>query len=126
MTIHCKRLTIAAALSLLSGSACLAEADNPLIGKWKLTGIGFVDRDGNNYCDAVPEMAFTATTQIMFVAATKFRPAAQSTAKVTYLVSRAKIYVTSGRSFFNAPSYTMLTSTQVQSDAIGHCTYTKE
>jgi hypothetical protein len=111
---------------LMAGVSACGAASNPLLGKWKLTGPGYIDRDGNNYCDALPEMDFSATTQTMFAAATKFKPAAQGTTQVFYLVSGDKIYVSSTQSFFNAPDYLMLAGDKMQTDTIGHCIYQRE
>lgn len=111
---------------LIAGISACGAASNPLLGKWKLTGPGYIDRDGNNYCDSIPEMQFTATAQTMFAAATKFKPAAQGTTQVQYLVSGNKIYVSSGPSFFNAPDYLILAGDKMETDTIGHCIYQRE
>ena len=118
---------IGIATVLFIAGISVGRADsNPLLGTWKLTGPGFIDRDGNNYCDAIPQMVFAATTQTMFAAATKFKPAAQGTTNVFYLVSGEKIYVSSSQSFFNAPDYLILAPNKMQTDTIGHCIYQKD
>jgi hypothetical protein len=116
---------LATALFLAGFSVSYADS-NPLLGTWKLTGPGFIDRDGNNYCDAIPEMVFAPTTQTMFAAATKFRPAAQGTTNVFYLVSGDKVYVSSKQSFAGAPDYLILAPNRMQTDTIGHCIYQKD
>jgi hypothetical protein len=116
---------IATVLFLAGISVGYADS-NPLLGTWKLTGPGYIDRNGNNYCEAIPEMTFAPTAQTMFAAATKFKPAAQGTTNVFYLVSGNKVYVSPKQSFFNAPDYLILTPSTMQTDTIGHCIYRRE
>jgi hypothetical protein len=123
--IKLSQLTSVTVVLLVAGISASGAASNPLIGKWTLTGPGYIDRDGNNYCDALPEMDFTATTQTMFAAATKFRPAAQGSTPVFYLVSGNKVYVSATQGFFNAPDYIILAPNKMQTDTVGHCVYQK-
>ena len=124
MKIWARVISTAMVLGLSYGG-CEA-ASNPLLGKWKLSGPGYVDRDGNSWCTATPMLEFTATAQTVYVAATKFRPAAQSTTQVTYLVSGNKVYASSTPSFYNAPSYLMVGPGKMMSQDIGHCPYQKQ
>ncbi len=117
--------TAAAMLLTIASTACEADS-NPLLGQWMLSGPGYVDRDGSSWCTYIPRLDFTATTQTIYAAATKFRPAAQSTAAVQYLVSGNKVYVSSTPSFYNAPSYTIVGPGKMMSDDVGHCPFTKK
>ena len=62
----------------------------------------------------------------VYAAATKFRPAAQSTTAVHYLVSGNKVYVSSTASFYNAPSYLITGPNKMTSEDVGHCPYEKK
>ena len=119
------RVTAAAMLLMTAGTACEA-ADNPLLGQWTLSGPGYVDRDGNSWCNSIPRLDFTATTQTVYAAATKFRPAAQSTTAVHYLVNGNQVYVASEPSFYGAPSYTIVGPGKMMSNDVGHCPFTKK
>jgi hypothetical protein len=124
--IRALRVTCLATVLFIAGISTGWADSNPLLGTWKLTGPGYIDRDGNNYCEAIPQMIFAPTSQTMFAAATKFKPAAQGTTNVFYLVSGDKVYVSSKQSFFGAPDFLILASNRMQTDTIGHCIYQKE
>lgn len=116
----------AAILFVIAGtSVCEAEI-NPLLGSWTLSGPGYVDRDGNDWCKTEPRMDFTATTQTIYTAATQFRPGAQSVTAVHYLVSGNKVYVASEATFAGAPSYTITGPGKMMSDDVGHCPYQRK
>jgi hypothetical protein len=120
------RMTVAAILLTAAGTA-MCEADgNPLIGDWVMSGPGHVDRDGFNWCAAIPRLGFTATTQTLYVAATKFRPASQSVATVHYLVSGNKVYVSSAPGFYGAPSYRIVGPGKMESEDAGHCSFDRK
>lgn len=118
-------VTAAAMLLIAAGTACEA-ADNPLLGQWTLTGPGYVDRDGNSWCTSIPRLDFTATTQTVYAAATKFRPAAQSTTPVHYLVSGNQVFVASEATFYGAPSYTIVGPGKMMSNDVGHCPFQRK
>jgi hypothetical protein len=110
----------------MAGSILTCEAaSNPLLGNWILTGPGYVDRDGNSWCTSIPRLEFTASTQSVYTAATKFRPAAHSTTAVRYLITGNKVFVASEPTFYNAPSYTILGPNKMMSDDVGHCPFQK-
>jgi hypothetical protein len=119
------RVTVAAMLLMTVSTACQADS-NPLLGQWMLTGPGYVDRDGNSWCNSIPRLDFTATTQTVYAAAMKFRPASQSTTAVHYLVSGNKVYVASEATFYGAPSYTIVGPGKMMSDDVGHCPFSKK
>jgi hypothetical protein len=117
----------AAAILFTAATTAMCEADgNPLLGNWTLSGPGYVDRDGFNWCAPTPRLDFTPTSQTVYAAATKFRPAAQSTTPVHYLVSGNKVYVSSTASFYNAPSYLITGPNKMTSEDMGHCPYEKK
>jgi hypothetical protein len=103
-----------------------AAAGNPLLGKWVAEPNGYVDRNGFAWCAVIPRMEFTTTTQTMYTAATKFRPAAQGTTQVHYLVSGNSVYVASMSTFVGAPKYTILGPNEVQSNDIGGCKFKRQ
>jgi hypothetical protein len=118
---------IVAALILMAATATVAlAASNPLIGKWKFTGKGYVDREGHNWCGDVLEMQFTAKDQTRWSAATARAPAAKDTMTVNYLVNGAKVYVSSTQSFGSGMYWNFLTPKEIQDDTIGHCIFDKE
>lgn len=119
------RLIVGAILTTATATCCEA-AGNPLIGIWKLSGPGYTDRDGNSWCTSMPRFDFTPTSETIYAAATKFRPAAQSTSAVTYLVSGNKVYVSTEPSFYNAPSYLIVGPNKMMSEDVGHCPYQKQ
>ena len=119
------RVTAAAIVFMACTTMCDA-ADNPLIGNWVLSGPGYVDRDGNSWCTAIPRLDFTATSQTVYAAATKFRPAAQSTTAVHYLVSGNKVFVASEATFYGAPSYLIVGPNKMMSQDVGHCPFEKK
>lgn len=120
------RITAAAILLTAAGTAMCEAESNPLLGNWVLSGPGYVDRDGNSWCTAIPRLDFTATSQTVYAAATKFRPAAQSTTAVHYLVSGNKVYISSTATFYNAPSYLITGPNKMTSEDVGHCPYEKK
>jgi hypothetical protein len=117
---------MAAILLAAAGTAMCEAAGNPLLGNWMLSGPGYVDRDGNSWCTTIPRLEFTATAQTVYVAATKFRAAAQSTTAVKYLVSGNKVFVASEATFYGAPSYVIVGPNKMMSEDVGHCPYEKK
>lgn len=119
------RVSAAAMLLMTVSTACQADS-NPLLGQWMLSGPGYVDRDGNSWCTYIPRLDFTAATHSVYTAATKFRPAAQSTVAVHYLVNGNQVFVATEASFYGAPSYTIVGPGKMMSNDGGHCPYTKK
>jgi hypothetical protein len=116
-----------AALVLTAAGSVVCRADsNPLIGNWVLSGPGYVDRDGNSWCTSIPRLTFTATAQTVYAAATKFKPAAQSTTPVHYLVNGSQVYVASEATFAGAPSYRITGPNKMESEDVGHCPFAKK
>jgi hypothetical protein len=71
-------------------------------------------------------MDFTATTETVYAAATKFKPAAQSTTAVHYLINKNQVYVASEPTFYGAPSYTIVDPNKMMSNDVGHCPFSKK
>ena len=120
------RVTVAAILFAAAGTAMCEADSNPLIGNWVLSGPGYVDRDGNSWCTSIPRLTFTATTQTVYAAATKFKPAAQSTTAVHYLVNGNQVYVASEATFYGAPSYRIVGPNKMMSEDVGHCPFDRK
>jgi hypothetical protein len=120
------RVTAAAILLAAAGTAACEAESNPLLGNWMLSGPGYVDRDGNSWCTSIPRLDFTATAQTVYAAATKFKPAAQSTTAVHYMVSGNKVFVASEATFYGAPSYLIVGPGKMMSEDVGHCPYEKK
>jgi hypothetical protein len=117
---------IVLATGLAARAAAAAPAGNPLLGKWVAEPNGYVDRNGFAWCAAIPRMEFTPTAQTMYAAATKFRPAAQGTTQVHYLVSGNIVYVASMSTFVGAPKYTILGPNEIQTNDVGGCKYKRQ
>ncbi|HEX4293500.1 MAG TPA: hypothetical protein VHZ29_05150 [Rhizomicrobium sp.] len=120
------RVTVAAILLMAAGTAMCEAESNPLLGNWMLSGPGYVDRDGNSWCTSIPRLNFTVTAETVYAAATKFRPAAQSTTAVHYLVSGNKVFVASAPTFYGAPSYVIVGPGKMMSEDVGHCPFEKK
>jgi hypothetical protein len=115
-----------AAMLFLAATGISAAATNPLLGTWVYAGNGYVDRDGTDWCAFIPKMIFTATDQTMFAAATKFKPAAQGTTPVTYLVSGKNVYVSQIGNFNGAPLYTMTSADTMETSNVGTCIFKRQ
>jgi hypothetical protein len=120
------RVTMAAILLTVAGTAVCEADSNPLLGNWKLSGPGWVDRSGHNACAGFPGLSFTATTQILYIAASKFQPAYQTPTTVHYLVNGNKVYVSSTESFGGAPSYIIDGPNKITSNDADHCSYDRK
>ena len=117
--------------ALLVGSSALRAAKpNPLIGKWKFSGRGFVDRDGHNWCNLIVEIDFSRNSKTVITAAqTSFippRPGTRTTTPAFYAIYDKKIYVSGTDGLIEGPYFTMLDDNHMQDDTIGHCIYQRE
>jgi hypothetical protein len=118
---------IAATVLLMAASTAMCEADsNPLLGNWVLSGPGAVDRSGFNACAGFPRLGFTATTQTLYIAASKFQPAYQTSTAVRYFVAGNKVYASSTPGLNGAPSYLILGANKIVSNDADHCAYDRK
>ena len=122
-----RKTACAAAMMIVTMAAtgCNA-AGNPLIGKWKYTGQGYVDREGTRYCGGVTKMLFTPTKLTRWNAANANHPASVDTQPVNYLVNGKKVYVSSAQSFGSGQYWTFLDSRKIQSDNMDQCVFARE
>ena len=126
------RILVCSALAcMLAGSPrMLAAENNPLVGKWKFSGQGYVDGNGHNWCDVIMEIYFDQNNKTVITAPqTTFippRPGTRTTTPAYYAVYGDKIYVSGTNGLLEGPFFTMIDHNHMQDDAVGHCVYQRE
>jgi len=120
----------ALACMLMGSPRVLAAENNPLVGKWKFSGQGYVDRNGHNRCNVITELYFNKNGKTVITAPqTNFippRPRTRTTTPVYYAVYGNKIYVSGTNGRLAGPYFTMIDHNHMQDDTIGHCVYQRE
>ncbi|HEY5410065.1 MAG TPA: hypothetical protein VIJ94_04995 [Caulobacteraceae bacterium] len=118
----------AAALMLASvvAPACSAAGANWLIGTWRYTGRGYVDREGHDWCAPTTEVIFTATAKTTINAATATTPAARGTTPVYYLATPKKVYVSATGAFGSGESWDRLGPNEMEDSTVGHCIFDRK